>query len=102
MATIDEPTLRDKVRRAVQVGTLPNRRPDRTWGGPSANGNCAICGASLKRDRVEFEIEFGRPGDLSAPDRYHVHLRCFAAWEAECQALEPGQTAGRGEDRGLP
>jgi hypothetical protein len=30
----DERTLREKIREMIQVGTLPNRRPDRMWGGP--------------------------------------------------------------------
>lgn len=34
-------------------------------------------------DELEFQIEFARDGDNPGLDRYHVHIRCFAAWEFE-------------------
>jgi hypothetical protein len=32
---------------------------------------------------MEFEIQFARDGDNPGLDKYHVHIRCFAAWEFE-------------------
>jgi hypothetical protein len=32
---------------------------------------------------MEFEIEFARDGDNPGLDKFHVHIRCFAAWEFE-------------------
>ena len=51
---IDECTLREKVREVLQAEKLPNRRPDRTWGGPGVGADCAICGrpAIVQRGRV--------------------------------------------------
>ena len=79
----DERALREKAREVIQAGKLPNRRPDRMWGGPGAGADCTICGVPVKPGEVEFEIEFARGGDDRCLDQYHVHVRCLAAWEFE-------------------
>jgi hypothetical protein len=35
------------------------------------------------RDELEFEIQFAYDGSNPGLDKYHVHIRCFAAWELE-------------------
>ena len=79
----DEATLRGRAREAIEAGRLPQRRPDRIWGGPGGGADCAICGARVTRDEVDFEIEFFRDGRDHGIDRHHVHIRCLAAWETE-------------------
>lgn len=79
----DERTLRQQARAAVQSGKLPNRSPDRTWGGPGVGAACAVCGAPVRRDELEFEIQFAHDGSAPGLDKYHLHVRCFAAWEFE-------------------
>ena len=79
----DEPLLRAKARAAVQSGKLPGRRPDRTWGGPGVGAACAVCELPVTRDELEFEIQFERDGSNPGLDKFHVHIRCFAAWEFE-------------------
>jgi hypothetical protein len=37
----------------------------------------------VKKYEVEFEIQFERDGDKSSLDRFHVQIRCFAAWAFE-------------------
>jgi hypothetical protein len=39
---------------------------------------------------MEFEIEFARDGAGTAAglDKFHVHIRCFAAWEFERDKAE--------------
>jgi hypothetical protein len=32
---------------------------------------------------MEMQIEFGRAGEAAGIEKYHVHVRCFAAWELE-------------------
>jgi hypothetical protein len=81
----DESILREYARAAVQKGKLPARRPDRTWGGPGVGAACAVCGRPISKDEMEFEIEFAHDGDNPVLDKYHVHIRCFAAWEFERQ-----------------
>jgi len=80
---MDEESLREKARLVVRNGTLPRRRPDRTWGGPGVGAPCAVCGVPVGKDQLEFEIQFARDGDSPGLDKYHVHVRCFAAWEFE-------------------
>ena len=78
----DDANLRRKAREAMQAEKLPNRRPDRSWGGRGAGAECTVCSTPVTSDEFEFELEFARPGDDSA-DTYHVHVRCFRAWESE-------------------
>jgi hypothetical protein len=79
----DEPILREKARAAVQRGKLPARRPDRTWGGPGVGADCAVCERPITHDEMELQIEFAREGSTPGLDAFHVHIRCFAAWEFE-------------------
>lgn len=79
----DEAILRQKAREAVQTGKLPARRPDRTWGGPGTGTPCAVCELPVQRDEMEFELEFARDSGAPGLDKYHIHIRCFAAWQFE-------------------
>ena len=79
----DEPLLREKAREAIRAGKLPSRVPDRTLGGPGLGEPCTICSEPIKRDQMEFEIDFAHDGATPGVDRLHVHVRCFAAWELE-------------------
>ena len=83
---MDEDTLREKARTVIQKGKLPSRRPDRTCGGPGVGAPCAVCDVPVRPTEMEFEIQFARDGDNPGLDKYHVHIRCFAAWEFERQS----------------
>ena len=80
---MDEKTLREKAFKTIQDGKLPNRQPDRTWGGPGVGAQCAVCERPVTADELEFEIQFARDGNNPGLDKFHVHIRCFAAWEFE-------------------
>ena len=67
----------------IQAGKLPARLPDRTWGGPGVDAPCAVCDLPVRSSELEFEIQFARDGDNPGLDKFHVHVRCFAAWEFE-------------------
>jgi hypothetical protein len=76
--------LRAQARTTIDSGRLAPRAPDRTWVGAGGGGACAVCRQPIPASERQFEIEFdrmrgGRPG----VDTFHVHVRCFAAWEAE-------------------
>ena len=43
---------------------------------------CAVCELPVTRQQMEFEIQFARDNPAGL-DKYHVHTRCFAAWELE-------------------
>ncbi len=79
----DEVLRREQAREAIQSGKLPSRLPDRTWGGPGIGAPCQICGEPVTKDQMEFEIQFAHDGDAPGLDKFHVHIRCFAAWEFE-------------------
>jgi hypothetical protein len=81
-----EDVLRARAREAIDSGKLPDRRADRTWGGPGAGEMCPVCGRLVTHDDLEMQTEFERPeGGL---DKYHIHVRCFAAWEFERRRRE--------------
>ena len=80
---MDENNLREKARAAVRGGRLPNRGPERMWGGPGTGANCAICDRPVRREEVGYELQFTRDGESSGPANCHVHVLCFAAWELE-------------------
>jgi hypothetical protein len=94
---MDDSTHREKAREAIQNGKLPTRSPDRITGGPGCGGPCALCGDPVRRTQMELEPEFRQEGEApaasSVPGRtqgleaalhkYHLHPRCFMAWEFE-------------------
>jgi hypothetical protein len=100
----DESLLRDQARYAIRSGKLPSRQPIRTWGGPGVGVVCIICDQpvaqdqmelavgfagdetmreAVTKDHLEFEVQFARDGDNPGLDKFHIHVRCFAAWEFE-------------------
>jgi len=59
-------------------------------GGPGIGAECGVCGVPVPADETEFELQFARDGgNPGLGDKYHVHLRCFAAWEVE-RSFQPG------------
>src|SRR5260370_42350769 len=77
----DEGMLRDKARQAVEQRKLPNRPPDRLWGGPGVGAPCAVCDRPVDKAEMEFEIQFARGGGTPYFDVFHVHTRCYAVSE---------------------
>ena len=79
----DEKLLRDKARAAIKSGKLPARSADRTWGGNGVGAICSVCDLPVTKDDKELEIQVAHDGDNPRLDKYHLHVRCFAAWEFE-------------------
>ena len=79
----DESLLREEAREALRNGKLPRREPVHTWGGPGVGAPCSLCEFPVTKDQLELEIQFARDGDAPGLDNFHVHVRCFAAWEFE-------------------
>ena len=84
----DEPILREQARAVIKSGKLPARAPDRTWGGPGVGAECQVCGKPVAKTELEFEIQFAHDGSNPGLDKFHVHIRCFAAWEFERGKLD--------------
>lgn len=86
---------------AMHTGKLPDRRPDRMWGGSGSGASCALCGNPVRNDEVEFELEY-RPNGSPGAANYHVHARCFAAWELERRnGASQGNSLPRSGDGGI-
>jgi DNA-directed RNA polymerase subunit RPC12/RpoP len=81
----EEAILREYARGAIRAGTLlAARRPDRIWAGSGAEAPCAVCERPIRRHDLELEIQFAHGGAATpGMDKFHLHLRCFAAWELE-------------------
>jgi hypothetical protein len=78
----DESLLRDKARECVEQRKLPNRKPDRMWGGKGlGDSSCVVCNLIVSRDEVELEIEFDVIGRTPRVVMHHIHVCCFSAWE---------------------
>jgi hypothetical protein len=80
---MDDGSLREKAREAIQNGKLPTQRPNGTMGGPGCGEACAICGETLRRTQMELEAEFRQDGAAPEVYKYHLHPRCYSAWEFE-------------------
>ena len=93
----NEPILRARVHQLLQSGRLPNRQPDRTWGGPGVGVLCMVCEAPVRRDQLEMEIQFAHDGHDRRLEKFHLHVRCFAVWELERIADDPASPL-RAED----
>jgi hypothetical protein len=79
----DEPILRGQVREAIKTGRIPARSADRTYGGPGVGALCSVCNLPVRNSAMEMQIEFGREAEAAGIEKYHAHVRCFAAWELE-------------------
>ena len=44
---------------------------------------CAVCERPVRRPDREVQMQFEHDGRVPGLDTFHVHLRCFAAWEFE-------------------
>jgi hypothetical protein len=73
--------LSEKVWSALQGGKIPNRTPDRTSRGPEVGAKCPICDLPFTVEDL-VEVQFAHEGDTGV-ESYHLHLRCYAAWEFE-------------------
>ena len=79
---MDDVMLRESVQQCLRRGGLPATASARTFAGAGNGAPCALCARAITRDQTEFELEFRRP---QAPfvAFYHLHPRCYAAWELE-------------------
>jgi hypothetical protein len=77
----DEATLQNKAVNAIASGRIPDRAPERCWGGPGTGACCAICCTTVQPEETEFEIQFAPTDHDPEPRSYHAHVRCFAAWD---------------------
>jgi len=76
MLTLDESTVRERMRTLIQDGVLPPVRPTRVWARPSREPqSCIACGSAIAARETEFEIATGA-------GLIFLHVRCMNLWPA--------------------
>lgn len=97
----DEQALRTLARAAMETDRLPKHCPERMWGGPGGGASCALCGKTIGKEEMEFELQFSSNEDPGSGN-HHFHVRCFAAWELERRSGDPnGHSLPRAESGGI-
>jgi hypothetical protein len=76
----------------VLAGRLPDRAPERVWGGKGCGAACAVCGVRLTLEEAELELEFAPLGERGT-QAYNLHPRCFAIWDSVRRELESERSA---------
>jgi hypothetical protein len=98
--------VRRSAKEGLRAGRLPDRHPDRMWGG-HGNGSdpCTLCGKVLGPDDVSLDLEYGDPVEQPVL-AYSVHLQCFSAWDDERRrpgaSQAPPASKGNGSGNNLP
>jgi len=41
----------------------------------------------VPKDQLEMQVEFARDEEPYGLDKFHVHIRCFAAWSSSGTAI---------------
>ena len=67
--------LVELARGRIASGALPASVPERTFGGISAGGQCAVCEAAIPSKTLEIEV-------ASSQGAFVMHPTCFAAWSS--------------------
>ena len=74
--TLDESTVRERMRTLIQDGVLPQVRPTRVWARPCREPQpCEACGSVIAARETEFGI-VTRAGVI------FLHVRCMNLWPA--------------------
>jgi hypothetical protein len=79
----DDTLLRQQARAATRDGRLPNRRPDRQWGGHGCGARCPACERQISPRELEVELEYAQQREGPGVATFHLHVACLHAWEAE-------------------
>ena len=97
----EESVLHVRAREAMKTGRLPDHRPERVWGGLGSGEPCAVCGEAVDKNDVELELQFASD-PVAAATSYHVHAKCFGAWEVERRSRDSnGHSLPRADDGGI-
>ena len=60
---------------------VPYQEPLRTWAGRGTGVLCNLCGATIRAQDIEYEVELLAPaGDVRG---LHFHFNCYRAWESQ-------------------
>ena len=78
---------RIKALAAIEMGWVPDRRPDHLWGGRASRGYCAACRSTMKTGEIALEIQFIDDGGARTAT-HDVHVRCYLALEDQWNRRE--------------
>ena len=73
----EDTDLQALARARIKNGTLPCEPPPSTWGNRSKGVRCELCGETIVRATVEYEV-------VMEQRVAHFHTRCFTIWRMEC------------------
>jgi hypothetical protein len=82
----DDSVLHEQARNLILAAILPNRPPDRMWGGAGSGAPCMVCRLPVKHEQTGLEIEYALH-DGAGTSNHHVHVRCYSALETERQKI---------------
>jgi hypothetical protein len=77
----NETELRLLARARIDSGALSAVKVDHVAAGPGDGALCALCGVSVLRPQIAYEVPFDRNG---IPQPTFFHIGCFRAWRLEC------------------
>jgi len=69
--------METSVNDAANLSLMPYREPLRTWAGHGTGALCNGCGAVIRANEIEYEIEL--PPD-SPRHSLHFHFVCYKNW----------------------
>ena len=73
-------TLAGTVERQDERQALPYQEPLRTWAGRGTGALCHLCGAAIRAQDIEYEVELQAPAGVRG---LHFHFNCYRAWETQ-------------------
>jgi len=79
---MNQKELRALIRERVRTGQLPPVLDGRTFGGRGSNTACDCCGQTIKRDDIEYEVQFA--ASVTQMGRSFIaHMQCHWIWWEE-------------------
>jgi hypothetical protein len=83
--------LVDVIRQKIHNGRLPGEVSSRVFSGRGDGHPCACCGKPVRASEVEYEIDFGAPGETNP--LCAMHMQCYQLWFGVLRSIElEGQT----------
>jgi hypothetical protein len=76
--TLNEAEIRSLARQRIEDSILPVMLVTALDAGYGTEKACSVCGQTIERGQVEYEVPSPRKGTLA------FHLTCFAHWQLEC------------------
>jgi len=73
--------VRERIRRMMASGDLPRHAANRIAAGYGDGTSCGICGETMKRSDVTYQLRFGSTHESARS--IVMHFQCYVLWEKE-------------------